>query len=150
MNQQLSVFHMDIGEVAAPEKDGRERRQAERVRVCCKLELVASPDMPRPAAAPALSVDISSTGVCANTAHHLLPGEEVEVVINTAEASAALGIPSNLRGRAQVCRVELQAAGWRKVSLAFAPAFAQSMEIAFYMAYLCGMQENGGAATALA
>lgn len=137
-------------EVLVAVEEGRDRRKAERVRVCCKLEIVASPDLARPAAEPALSVDISSTGLCANTPHHLKPGEEVEVVINTAEASGALGIPANLRARAHVCRVEMQAAGWRKVSLVFAPAFAQSMEIAFYVAYLCGMKEGGGAAPAMA
>lgn len=131
-------------------EEGRERRRAERVRVCCKLEIVASPDLARPAVEPALTVDISSTGVCANTPHHLKEGEEVEVVLSTTDASGALGIPANLRARAQVRRVEPQSAGWRKVALAFAPAFTQSMEFAFYMAYLCGMQEGGGATAAMA
>lgn len=130
--------------------DARERRQAERIPVCCKLEIVAMPDLARPAVAPALSVDISSGGVCANTPQLLKPGEEVEILISTAGAASVLGLPANLRGRAQVRRVETQAGGWRKVALAFAPTFAQSMELAFYVAYLWGQQDGNDPLTAMA
>lgn len=139
------TFSLGPWGVGAFSVGGSERRVAERLRVCCKLEILAYPDEARPSAGPAHSVDISSGGICANTLHRLRPGDEVEVVISTADAAAALGIPASLCGRASVRRVEPQEGGWRKVALAFAPAFAQSMELAFYLAYLFGMQQADGA-----
>lgn len=126
------------------------RRQAERLKVCCKLEVVAPVGRGRVEARPALTVDISASGLSANTTHDLCAGGSVEVVLNTGEASAALGLPEALCAHANVCRVEAQAGGWRRVALSFAPAFAQSMEMALYMAYLFGMQQDGGANVALA
>nr|AUN36997.1 hypothetical protein [uncultured bacterium] len=77
------------------------------------------------------------------------PDDEVDVVIDTTQASRALGLPESLRGKARVRRVEEQQGGWQKVALVFAPALAQSMELAFFMAFLCGLQ-GGGAAPAMA
>jgi hypothetical protein len=126
------------------------RRQAERVKVCCKMEIVGPSGRARVESRPALSVDISANGVSANTPHELRPGEDVEVVISTGPASTVLGLPPLLCAHASVCRVEAQAGGWRRIALAFAPAFAQSMEMAMYMAYLVGLQQEGGPGVALA
>lgn len=130
--------------------DAAEKRRAERLKVCCKMEIHAPGSRYGGATRPALSVDISASGVCANTPCALEPGTQVEIVINTSDAADALGLPESLRGLAEVCRVQEHEGGWRKVALAFAPAFAQSMELAFYIAYLFGVQQNGGPTLALA
>lgn len=141
-------FFFPEGEV--PVSDTAERRRAERLKVCCKMEIHAPGGRYGVSTRPALSVDISASGVCANTPYDLEPGAQVEIVINTTDAANALGLPESLRGLAEVRRVDVHASGWRKVALAFAPAFAQSMELAFYIAFLCGLQENGGATPSLA
>ena len=116
-----------------------ERRHGERLKMCCMIEIVAKRDDLRDVARPALSVDISEGGACANTTHRLAPGEMVEVVLDTAEAGERLGIPAELRGLAEVKRVESHGNDWRIVALSFAPALAQSLEMALFVAYLYGM-----------
>jgi len=126
-------------------KGGIDRRQGERLKVCCKLEILATGDRAAVSPYPALTVDISSGGICANTPTELKAGQFVDIVLDTSEAGV-LGLPKALRGRAEVRRVEQHEGGWRMVAFAFAPAFAQSMEMAFFIAFLCGLQHGGGAA----
>ena len=130
--------------------DTAEKRRAERLKVCCKMEIHAPGSRYGVTTRPALSVDISASGVCANTPYDLEPGTQVEIVINTTDAANALGLPESIRGMAEVRRVQAHEGGWRKVALAFAPAFTQSMELAFYIAYLFGLQQNGGPTLVLA
>lgn len=120
---------------------GSDRRHGERLKTCCRMQIVAPGNDVRPAEALALSVDISEGGACANTAKALAPGELVEVVLDTAEAAQYLGIPPTLRGHAEVKRVDAQAGGWRKVALSFAPALAESLEMALFLAFLYGQQQ---------
>lgn len=130
--------------------DTADKRRAERLKVCCKMEIHGPGGRHGTTTRPALSVDISASGVCANTPYPLEPGTQVEIVINTSDAADALGLPESIRGMAEVRRVQEHEGGWRKVALAFTPAFAQSMDLAFYIAYLFGLQKNGGPTLALA
>lgn len=116
-----------------------EKRQGERLKMCCIMQIIAKREDLHETERPALSVDISEGGACANTTHRLAPGEMVEVVLDTAEAGQRLGIPAQLRGLAEVKRVESHGNDWRKVALSFAPALAQSLEMALFVAYLYGM-----------
>jgi len=116
-----------------------EKRQSERLKMCCMMQIIAQRDVLQEAARPALSVDISEGGACTNTTHRLSPGEMVEVVLDTAEVGERLGIPTELRGLAEVKRVEAIGNDWRRVALSFAPSLAQSLEMALFVAYLYGV-----------
>jgi len=118
----------------------QDKRQSQRIKVCCKMEIAASEkDTAAPVVRPGHSVDLSMSGACVNTSHEVWPGQEIEVALST-NAAADLGLPSTLRGRATVQRVEPQEGGWWKVALAFAPGLAHSMEMAMYVTFLMCQQ----------
>lgn len=119
-----------------------EKRHSQRLKVCCKMEIIALAARYGTDIRPALSVDLSPGGACVNTPHDLCPEEEVEVVIHTDVVPDLLGLPEELRGRARVRRVDNHEGGWRRIALAFSPGLSQSMEMAMFLAFLYGAQQG--------
>lgn len=119
-----------------------EKRQSQRLKVCCKMEIVALATRYGTDVRPALSVDLSPGGACVNTPHDLCPEEEVEVVIHMDAVPEVLGLPEQLRGKARVRRVDFHEGGWRRIALAFSPGLSQSMEMALFVAFLYGAQQS--------
>lgn len=119
--------------------NGAERRLSERATVGLRMHLQAAhPVINAPVIGPAFTHDISLGGACLTTRHSLRAGQVVDVVIPTEGIPRELGLPDELSGRAVVCRVETDTRETHRVSMAFLPALANSMELAFLMAYLLG------------
>ncbi len=120
-----------------------EKRRAERVTVAMKVSLQSKNPVNRGTiVGPAIVHDISLLGACMTTRHDLQPGEEVDIRIPTDACPVDLGLPSYLSGRALVRRVEDAAGNSRRIAMSFLPSLAQSMEFAFYMAYLLGLRSE--------
>lgn len=120
-----------------------EKRRAERVKVAMKVSLQSkNPVNKRTIVGPAIVHDISLLGACMTTRHDLQPGEEVDIRIPTDACPVDLGLPAYLSGRALVRRVEAATENSRRVAMSFLPSLAQSMEFAFYMAYLLGLRSE--------
>ncbi len=120
-----------------------EKRRAERVTVAMKVSLQSKNPVNRGnVVGPAIVHDISLLGACMTTRHELQPGEEVDIRIPTDACPVDLGLPAYLSGRALVRRVEVATENSRRVAMSFLPSLAQSMEFAFYMAYLLGLRSE--------
>ncbi len=116
-----------------------EKRQAERVKVGLKVMLKADNPI---TIGPAITCDVSQGGACVTTRHTLQPGQHIDITIPTRTCPEELGLPQELRGRAVVQRVEDMGNHTRKAALRFLPNLAQSMEFAFFMAFLSGVQPS--------
>ncbi len=116
-----------------------ERRQSERARIGLKVHIrAAHPVNHAPVIGPAITHDISLGGIALTTRHTLRAGQVVDVSIPTEGVPGELGLPNELAGRAIVRRIETDTQEAHRVSMAFLPSLANSMELAFLMAYLLG------------
>lgn len=116
-----------------------EKRRAERVKVGLKVLLQADHPV---RVGPGITSDVSQGGICVMTRHELHPGQQIEITIPTHACPGELGLPGELRGRAVVQRVEEADHHTRKAALRFLPGLAHSMEWAFFMAFLLGVQPS--------
>lgn len=124
-----------------------EQRRAERVKVAMKVSLQAENPVNRGnVVGPAIVHDISLLGAYMTTRHDLRPGQEIDIRIPTDACPQHMGLPGYLTGRAIVRRVHAAGDRSRRVAMSFMPSLAQSMEFAFFMAYLLGLHADAAAA----
>lgn len=125
-----------------------DQRQAERAKVCRKLSISTDPTWESSYQEPALSRDLSITGACVTTNKPLQPGQKVFVRISTDGCPHQWHLPKEIRGAAEVKRVDKQNEGVRQVALRFDTPLAGSMEFGFFMAFLLGRDPDLGGAMA--
>jgi len=127
-----------------------DKRQAERVKVCRKVALQWSSQDGRVEEEPALSRNISVSGVCLNTRRALEPGTHIQVRIPTDGCPPEWRLPKEIEGTAEVKRVVRNQGGLRQVALAFEPCLQKSMEFGYFMAYLLDRSSTSNANAAFA
>ncbi len=115
-----------------------EHRSFERVKAGIKLTLGRRLESGGDIDRPALSRDISRSGVACTTQHRVSIGDRVRVMLSTQGSPHAMALPERISGHARVVRIERKNSSTRLVALRFDEEMAGSMELGFFMAWLLG------------
>jgi hypothetical protein len=120
-----------------------EQRRAERIRIRSNASICARNAASGSAVLGTAEIrNISQLGACVITQQTLRPGQPIELSIATESCPAELGVPKTISGMAWVKRVDPESEQGGHVGVAFAPALAQSSDLAFYLAYLFGLRQD--------